>query len=756
MFSTPIRIILVLCALPFLCGYSWSHDPESGQFRGRVFDVDGYPLPEIPVKMVFEGAVVAVTESTDLGWFIFQGLPKGAFDVVVDDYRYKEYKQTITGHVDLLEIRLKPREFVSEESIGVYAAAPRTSAGNNTLKDEELARVLVETPGDVLRAVPGMVVAQHGGGGKSDQYLIRGFDADHGTDFMLFFEGIPVNMVSHAHGQGYADLSFMIPETLQKVEVHKGGYFSEFGNLGTAGTAQMRLRESLDNSFVQLEGASFNSGRFLAGWSPEETTRARGFVMVEHFMGDGPFDSPQDMTRTNLATRWSFPMGDDQQLTLFATNYEGEWNASGQIPLREVESGRMSRFGAIDDTEGGDSSRTNLSVSHVKQMGSQVLKSQVYFAAYDLDLYSNFTFFLNDKENGDGIEQVDDRTLFGGHIQYLNYHDVFGGQGTLTVGADFRQDDIDVGLFRQRERTRLSTVVDSQINERNASYYIQEELTFNHYLRAFMGMRYEQFDFDVTDKTGDGPEGSTSHGIALPKASLILTPSQNHGFNIYLNYGRSFHSNDARSAAADPDGVILAPGDGYEIGISNTIGKYIEMNVAWWHLDLDGELVWVGDEGVTELGGPTRRYGLELGMNWLITKSLYFGFDFNDVTGYDRETKNPIPRAPDQSWSAGFAFRAGRGWQGSLKARGIDDFPLNEDGSFMGQGYTLVDLTVQKDLTSSLEVSLSFENLLDENFLEAQTYFESQLPHEPEPVGDNHFTPGAPFAFGLSLKWKPF
>jgi len=293
---------LVFCFLILgLGGSVWGHDPKSGQFRGRIFDLNGYPLPSITVKMIFEDQVVAVTESTELGWFIFQGLPKGNFELEILDPRYRDYRQSFTGHEENLEIKLVPRELRSAQSMGVYAAAPRTTASANTLRDEEIARILVETPGDALRAIPGMVVAQHGGGGKSDQYLIRGFDADHGTDFMLLFDGIPVNLVSHAHGQGYADLSFMIPEALQKVEVYKGGYFSEYGNLGTAGTAQLRLRESLADSFVELEGGSFNSGRLLAGWSPK-TTSVRGFVMLEEFKGDGPFGETEDLRGAKRTT----------------------------------------------------------------------------------------------------------------------------------------------------------------------------------------------------------------------------------------------------------------------------------------------------------------------------------------------------------------------------------------------------------------------------------------------------------------------
>jgi len=722
---------------------------------GTVRDVVGHALSGITVRLISEEATVRTTVTDARGAFHFV-IPPGRYQISIEVTGYEPFRRLITvaeGRSRSLSIQLKPEIPPIVESMDVVAATPRTAASASTFRQQELALREIETPGDVLRAVPGLVIAQHAGGGKADQYLIRGFDADHGTDFAIYFEGIPVNMVSHAHGQGYADLHFLIPETLDRIDVYKGPYFAEYGNLATAGVAHLRLRDQFDHSFFRIQGGSFDTLRVLTGWSPD-VSWTRGFLALEGYWTDGPFLHPQKLRRLNLTTRWSFPVGADQQWTALFTGYRGTWNASGQIPLREVKAGRLDRFDAIDPSEGGTSSRYTLSLAHIKQWGRQSLKSQFYLVHYDLDLYSNFTFFLRDPVNGDGIRQSDDRTLFGGHVQAFSAHRLLGRQGVLTLGLDYREDHIAVGLFDQRQRVVLSTVADSRITERNVSLYAQEEISVHRRVKALVGLRAELFDFAVRDRTGFGPRGHETRSIALPKASLILTPLRDETFQIFVNYGRGFHSNDARSVVADPTDAALVAADGYEIGVSKRWGRRLEVNAAYWLLDLDGELVWVGDEGTTELRGPTRRYGLELEVNGRLNDYLWAEFDFTHSTGFFRGTRENIPRAPRWTVAGGLTVVHPRGFSGSFRWRGIGDFPLNEEGTFRGDGYLVADLTIKQRLRKWLDVVASFENLFDTDFKEAQTFFSSRLPFETEPVGDNHFTPGNPFTFRIGLQFN--
>ncbi|MDJ0841020.1 MAG: TonB-dependent receptor [Acidobacteriota bacterium] len=734
---------------------NFAHDPKL-QLTGKILDDIGVPIQGVSVQLESGGEVVAKTETNRVGWFIFQGLPD-RFSVTCQIDGYEDWtKEFETPPHELVVIRMNRKVSAAPTitaSYDVLKVAPRSAATSSVFRADELERLPVETPGDVLRVIPGMVVAQHGGGGKSDQYLIRGFDADHGTDFALFLEGIPVNMVSHAHGQGYADLSFMIPETLQKVEVFKGAYFSEFGNLGTAGSANLRLRDSFGSSFVKLQGGNFDTQRMLAVYDAD-MGRGHGYVAAEGFFSDGPFNDPQDMERLNFVARYNLPLGEDQNLTLFATGYDGSWYASGQIPLREVESGRLDRFGAVDPTEGGDSSRFNISLAHNKQWESQSLSTQVYLSAYDMNLYSNFTFLLNNPVDGDGIQQVDDRTILGTHVQYSQFHEFGGlGLGSFRAGFYLRDDDIDVGLFHQRERNRLGTVVDSRVKERNTAFYAQEELSISHNFKTIVGLRYDRFDFDVADVEG-GPSGKRQADIVQPKVSLIFNALSDHSLQIFLNYGRGFHSNDARSAVADTEAVVLAASDGYELGFQKVFGDFLEINLAYWWLDLEGELVWVGDEGTTELGGPSRRYGPELEIHWKIDEFWFVDFDLNDITAEDEETGLPIARAPRTTANAGIHYKNQKGWRAGLRARHIDDIPLDDEGRVKGEGFTIADLTLSRQIMDRLEISFSVENLFDSEYMEAQTWFESRLPNETQPVADNHFTPGSPFTLRLGIDWN--
>ncbi|RMG55115.1 MAG: TonB-dependent receptor [Acidobacteria bacterium] len=750
---------LMLCLfLLFLSGRAlagYGSDGGSVPLKGTVRDSNGHALSGITVRLISEKGTVWTAVTDARGAFNFV-IPPGRYRISIEVAGYEPFRQRVTvarERSPSLTIGLRPEIPKIVESMDVVATAPRTAASASTFRQQELALREIETPGDVLRVVPGLVIAQHAGGGKSDQYLIRGFDADHGTDFAIYIDGIPVNMVSHAHGQGYADLHFLIPETLERIDVYKGPYFAEYGNLATAGVAHLRLRDRFDHSFFRIQGGSFDTLRVLTGWSPD-VSWTRGFLAVEGYRTDGPFLHAQNLRRLNLATRWAFPVSADQQLTALFTGYRGAWNASGQIPLREVRAGRLDRFGAIDPSEGGRSSRYNLSLAHIKQWARQSLKSQFYVVRYDLDLYSDFTFFLRDPVNGDGILQSDDRTLFGGHVQLFSAHRFLGRQGVLTLGLDYREDHARVGLFHQRQRHVLATVADSDIDERNVGLYVQEEIPLHRHAKALVGLRYDRFHFAVRDRIGDGPHGRETRSIVLPKASLILTPLKDETFQVFLNYGRGFHSNDARSVVADPRGVALAAADGYEIGVSKRWGRRLEVNFAYWLLDLEGELVWVGDEGVTELRGPTRRYGPELEVHWRINEYLWANFDVTHATGFFRGTKETIPRAPRWTYAGGLTFVHPCGFSGSFRWRGIGDFPLNEEGTFRGDGYLVADLTVKQRLRKWLDVVASFENLFDAEFKEAQTFFASRLPFEAEPVADNHFTPGNPFTFRIGLQFS--
>jgi outer membrane receptor protein involved in Fe transport len=640
--------------------------------------------------------------------------------------------------------------------VEVVGAVPRTAASSTTLRSELFSHTYVESPADLLRAVPGLVIAQHAGGGKSDQYLVRGFDADHGTDVALWLDGVPVNMVSHGHGQGYADLHFVIPETIERIDVSKGPYFAEYGNLATAAAIVLRTRERFEHSFIRFQAGSFGTSRLVFGLSPKasDTARTTGFLAGEGVYTRGPFRHPQDFSRFSAMTRWRFRQSENQRLTVAASAYRGRWDDSGQIPARLADAGLLDRFDAIDPSEGGTTSRYQASATIDRRWNATRVVAQGYGVKYDLDLFSNFTFFAVDPEHGDGILQRDDRSVWGGHLQLTTPWSIRDLPTLVTVGSDLRYDRIAVGLLRQQSRTPLATLQDSDVREVNGAFYAQQELFLGSKVRVIGGVRHERFAFDVRDRRTGGPQGTAAPGWTGPKASVIVTPLRNQTFELFGNYGRGLHSNDARAAAGGPRALTLPAAHGAEVGARKTLGQRLELSAALWRLDLDGEFVWAGDEGTTGLSGSTHRHGLDLEARYRIAPGVWGDVDVTMSTGRYRETGDAIARAPRLTLNTGLVVDNRGGWSGQARLRHVGGHPAVEDRSVDAHGFTVVDGHLRRRLGPSWDALLTVENLFDVDFREAQTFFSSRLKNEENPVGDIHFTPGTPRAIRLGLEYR--
>jgi outer membrane receptor protein involved in Fe transport len=634
--------------------------------------------------------------------------------------------------------------------VDVRAVAPRTAASSVTLRSEMFSQLFLESPADVLRGVPGLVIAQHAGGGKSDQYLIRGFDADHGTDVQMSVDGVPVNMVSHAHGQGYADLHFVIPETIERIDVHKGPYYAEFGNLATAGAVQLVTRDRFDRSFVRMQAGSFRTGRVAFGLSPARTP---AWFAGEAVVTDGPFRNPQDFTRLNVAGKWRRSIGDAHDVTVSGAAYRGRWDASGQVPSRLVDAGVLDRFDAIDPSEGGDTARAHAAVLYSRRLGQSRLTVQTYVLGYSLDLFSNFTFFARDAHTGDGILQRDRRNVWGGRAQTVTPHGLGRFRAIATAGTEWRRDAIGVGLLHQQQRDPFETVIDSTIRERDLGLYAQEEIVFNEHVRAIVGVRHDRFAFDVRE-VASGPAGRLSPSSTGPKASVIVSPTRTADIQLFANYGHGFHSNDARAAVSDPAAPILPGANGYELGLRRSFGERAEIAAAWWLLDLESEFTWVGDEGITEAGGATRRHGPEIEARWRIAAPLWAELDVTASRGHYRETNEVIARAPRLTLNAAVLLTDWHDWSGHLRVRHVGDHPAVEDGSVDAAGFTVTDLHVRRRVSEDWDALVSVENLFNSSYREAQTFFPSRLANEPMAVDDIHFTPGNPRAIRIGFEYR--
>jgi outer membrane receptor protein involved in Fe transport len=682
--------------------------------------------------------------------------------------RWHDFEKSITlvpvlaFLVTLAAMRPSGSEVLAAEprtvEVYVWAEPPTSAATEQTRWAKDLELRPTTTPSDVMRLVPGLIIGQHHGGGKADQILFRGFDSDHGTDFAVFVDGIPVNLVSHAHGQGYADLHWLIPETIERVEIYKGPYFAHLGDFATSGAMNIVTKRRDKDSSLTLSGGRFNTQRYLGILSPPEGTPWTPYLAFEAYHNDGPFKNPNDYNRFNLfakLTPWSTA---NSNLTLLATFFKTYWNASGEIPARAVRAGTIGRFDSIDPSEGGKSERQNLSLTYNYADARQALTAQTWASWYRLNLFSNFTFFLDDPVNGDGIEQADGRFLVGNNIHYRRNYTLGGLPMETLLGFQSRFDHIRVGLFRQRQRRRLQTTTDNRIDQTNLGYFLQQELRPTSWLRAQIGARLDSFFFDVeVDGDPAAPiSGKASRSIVNPKLNLIFSPFADtpwrQNTRLFLNFGGGFHSNDARVFVQDLKKRIPRYLGG-EIGVRSRFLEKLELSLAYWRGHLESELVFAGDAGTFEPKGRSRRRGLEGELRWEILPWLTYDLDLS-YTWAEFDTGEAVPLAPRFFSYTGLTARHPSGLQGRLQLRHVGRRYAIEDRSFKTPRQTLADLFL-KYAWRRWEFFLSFENLANARWRSAEHVFESRLAGEPAPVLDSHFTPGDPFTVkaGVTLSF---
>ncbi|HEY7319922.1 MAG TPA: TonB-dependent receptor plug domain-containing protein, partial [Candidatus Binatia bacterium] len=486
-----------------------------------------------------------------------------------------------------------------------WGQQPTSAATEQTRWSKDLELRPSNTPSDVMRLVPGLIISQHHGGGKADQILFRGFDSDHGTDFQVSVDGIPVNMPSHAHGQGYADLHWLIPETIDRVEIFKGSYFPHLGDFATSGAINIVTRPYSQQSSATIMGGSYQTARFLGILSAPEGTPWRPYTAFEYYHSDGPFKNPQEYNRYNFFSNFNIISNARSKLDFLATYFSSNWNASGEIPSRAVRNRELGRFGAVDSSEGGITQRQNLSLIYNFADANQSLRAQTWVSWYQLQLWSNFTYFLDNPEQGDGIEQTDKRYLLGNNVTYRRNY-LLGDLPTETLlGFQSRFDHVTVGLFNQEKRHRLSTTNDNDIQITNLSWFAHQEIRPTNWFRGQLGARLDNFWWGVR-QAGPATQpiaGAASKSIASPKLNLIFSPFTDNEFaqrtNLFLNLGGGFHSNDARVIVQDQTRA-LARYWGGELGMRTRLMEKMEFAAAYWRSYLSSELVFEGDTGTFE------------------------------------------------------------------------------------------------------------------------------------------------------------
>ena len=605
----------------------------------------------------------------------------------------------------------------------------------------------VNSSQEVLRQVPGLFIGQHAGGGKAEQIFLRGFDIDHGTDIALTVDGLPINMVSHAHGQGYADLHFIIPETIDNLDFGKGPYYADQGNFNTAGYVDFKTKNRVDHSTIKAEFGQFDTQRILGLFNLAHSSETQSYIAAEYLRSDGPFESPQNFDRFNFFGSYQTDLSNTDELDINVSYFTSEWDASGQVPQRAIDSGQITRFGAIDDTEGGNTSRANIQLTHRKSIGEGAsLTNQLFYSYYDFRLFSNFTFFLNDPINGDQIRQEEQRSLYGLNSKLFK---TLGGDidGNWTAGIQLRVDDSDDNeLARTLNRTTtLNSIQFGDVNELNLAGYIDLTLNFGDWT-INPGLRLDYFNFGYTDRLVSSTDGqSVSQSILNPKLNILY----NHSAQLqgYLKLGRGFHSNDSRVVAAQEGEEILPAALGFDIGAIWKPSPKLLLNGAFWYLFLEQEFVYVGDEGIVEPSGRTRRLGVDITSRLQLNDWLFWNLDGNYTYARSIEStdgEDLIPLAPIFTIQSGIHVVQDRGIYGGFNLRHLADRPANEDNSIVADGYTVVDFNTGYNF-GALDIGIQIQNVLNVEWNETQFATESRLLEESTPVEEIHLTPGAPF-----------
>ncbi len=726
--------------------------------RGNVVDAKtNFPVEGATVTL---GSSNISTITDENGRFVFKSKYDSNTLVVINIIGYARHQSTAAALLKIATISLIQKQIELQDVVVIANAGDQFRPISKT----DIAMRGVNNSQEVLRIIPGIVIGQHQGGGKAEQIFLRGFDADHGTDFRMDVDGLPINMVSHAHGQGFADSHFIIPETIESVDFKKGPFTAGKGDFSTTGFVDFNTKDALNNNLVKLEGGMFNTYRALGMFNllsdKMKKQQQSWYLASEYRYSDAYFDNPQHFKRFNFFTKYNGKISAHTFLSASATTFWSKWDASGQIPDRAVDKGIIGFYGAIDPYEGGLTYRTNANAQLTTSFdnGDQ-LKNQLYYSNAHFDLHTNFTFFLVDSINGDEIRQKETRNLFGYNGSY--HHVSFLNEVKLSTeaGLNIR---IDKTLNSELSHTvdryiTLEPIKLGDIFQLDIAPYLSETINLNKHVSINAGLRYDQFNHRYNNKLASD---STLPGAGMYKANAkILSPKLNFYYHVndnmqyYLTTGRGFHSNDTRVAVVENGMKILPAAYAADLGTVFKPAKNMLINASVWYINLEQEFVYSGDGGNVEFNGKTRRVGFDFSGRYQPVKSLYFDADLNYAHGRAVDApkgQNFIPLAPIWTSTGGITYINKTGINGSLRYRYTGDRPGNEDNRLTATGYFITDAVVNYT-KSKYEIGLVINNIFNTKWKETQFDTETRLKNEPSPVDEICFTPGTPFAAKLSV-----
>lgn len=762
--------------LVFFAATAASARIDNGSIAGSVSDQTGGLLPGAIVELrSVSGELLRDTQTDRDGVFNFTDVPAGSFVIEVSMPNFSRLRRANVrvepGAIATVRVTLSlslsadvmvtgKRSFdLTDLQDGDRLIGVAHSATQGVISGRQIDQRPIMRAGEVLEAVPGVIISQHSGEGKANQYYLRGFNLDHGTDFATTVAGVPVNMPTHAHGHGYADLNFLIPELVSGVQFNKGPYAATEGDFSTAGSSHIRYINSLERPMFRA-GAGADGFRRLFGAVSPRIGGGHLLAAIEIGQNDGPWTRPDDYAKVNGVLRYS--RGDERNaFSITGLGYAADWNATDQVPLRALESGLIGRFDNLDDTLGGTTARYSLSADWQRASSAGVTRATAYGLRYRLNLLSNFTYFLDDPVNGDQFEQADRRYAAGGRVSHRISSRIADRPSELLAGVDVRHDNIGtIGLYHTVHGERLSVTREDAVRQTSVGVYAQHDLQWTPWLRSTLGLRADRFQFDV-EAGNPLNSGKEADARLSPKATLIAGPWKST--ELYLNWGDGFHSNDARGATITVDPKTgeaaervtpLVRARGEEIGLRTTPLRGLQATVAIWRLDLESELLFVGDAGTTEAGRPSRRFGLEGSATYAPTGWLSFDADVSVSHARFRDAEaigDQIPGAVGRVVSAGVSVEDKGPFFGSMRVRHFGPRSLTEDGSIKSSSTNLVNLQAGVKLTDRIRLVGDVFNLLDRSVSDVDYFYASRLAGEGASVEDLHLHPALPRSIRIGL-----
>jgi len=728
-----------------------------GNIRGTVIDsLSGKPLSDVTL-LLSNSKYGAVTNES--GIYELQKVISGNYIINVSrlGYASRSIPVSVIQSQLALDFKLNPTSIELKEVV----VSSRTAHDQQIISHLDINIRPINNSQEILRIVPGLFIAQHAGGGKAEQIFLRGMDLDHGTDIRITVDGIPVNMVSHAHGQGYADLHFVIPELVQNVNFNKGPYRAENGNLTTAGSVDFNTKNSLDRSFIKTEVGQYQTYRTVAGLDLlGEKGKAKSqsaYIAGEYGYSRSFFDNSQHFKRFNLMGKYNGKISKNSSLTATASTLWSKWDFSGEIPDRASSEGLIGFYGTLDPTQHGSTSRTNASVQLLTLINSNdVIKNQIFYTNNQFELYSNFTYFLEDSVNGDQIRQKEARNMFGYNGSYTHESTIGNALLTSTGGIYYRHD---ITNHTELSHTKdgaitLQRIEFGNINEQNLGIYVDELFQFSNRFTMNAGLRLDYFtnqyqNLLITPST----TGKVNSNILCPKLNFYYT--FNPHVQLYLKSGKGFHSNDTRAVIQEKGLQTLPAAYGSDLGAILKPIPNLFIDVAAWYLWLDQEFVYSGDEGVVEPTDKTKRYGVDVSARYQITGNLFLDADLN--TAKPRyisapQGQNYVPLGPLITTTGGLTYTQRKGFGGSIRYRYMGDRPANNDNSLVAAGYLICDALVNYT-DRKYVAAISLQNIFNRRWKEAQFDTTTRLKGEKAPIEEICYTPGTPFFAKLSFTY---